>query len=224
MAGLIFLIIGSILATAGAVWLLVNAFRVDWRWGLAVFLLGWTVVPWIIFIIKFWSDARRPFTVMMIGYAVVLLATFIPVLVFDAPIIPDRLAADDGDAASDGSPEASESILPPPRPTARPVHPSWEAIVEELSSDQPQPTPITEEVVVELPAMPGRSARPALSWEELGSKLGRELEISLVNGSEITASLLAVEPSRIQVKHDLGGGGAVYWIERKQVVAMRLVK
>jgi len=76
MAGLAlaFLGVGSLVIFAGGLWLLLLGFQQSLAWG-----LGMLFVPFasLVFAVKYWSIARRPFWVQVAGIAVALLA-FIP--------------------------------------------------------------------------------------------------------------------------------------------------
>lgn len=61
------LMIGSLIAFAGAVWSIVAAFQRHWGWGLAVLL-----IPFASFVFLFvaWQEARKPFFVSIAGAVV----------------------------------------------------------------------------------------------------------------------------------------------------------
>jgi len=207
--------IGSLVGVIAWVWLLVRAFRTGIGWGLLILLLGWTLIPVVIFAVKHWEAAKRPTVLAVVGAAISVVAAGLGV-VFGVDL----------DSVIDGGPvserrletDVSDRVLPPPRPTAQPTHPSWEAVVREMDRDTnagwetfvPSPTPIT-----------GRPRAGALDWGELETRLGHTVIVELENSTVITASLEAVEPDRIRVRHVIGGGEASYWIERGQISLIR---
>ena len=214
------LILGGVLGLIGYVWLVVEAFRVSLGWGLAVFLLGWTWVPLILFAVGHWPAARRPLLVWGIGFVVSGAASAVTFLGVGAQVLSSAPAPearmDDAGRPADPPP----GVLPPPRPTALPTHPSWEAVVSELGKEQ---TPVHEVSSWEelVPERREPRAPASIPWQELPRYSGRRVEIDLVNGTEVTAQLVGVEPERIRVRHVVGGGVVAYWIARDQVVAVR---
>jgi hypothetical protein len=70
-----FLVVSGILVSVGAgIWLLVQAFQIGLGWGLACLLLP---VAQIVFVIKHWSEAGKPFLVSLGGAAVAVVGFFI---------------------------------------------------------------------------------------------------------------------------------------------------
>ena len=214
----VLLTIGGLIGFAAWVWLLVAAFRVGIGWGLLIFLLSWTWIPVIIFAIRYWKEAKRPLMLWGVGFvfsmAAMLIAIFALGMDFDS-IIDET----DGLIAQPAAEtESEESILPRPRPTAQPTHPSWEAVVREIDRDKgdtwealvPSPTPIT-----------GRPGEGWLRWDELTNHIGHLMVVELKNSTVMTTAMEAVEPDRLRVRHVIGGGEASYWIERSQVDRIR---
>lgn len=214
----VIVIVGCLVCTVASIWLLVAAFRVSIGWGLLLFFLGWTWIPLIIFAVKYWDVAKRPLILYGAGLIVVLGAAGISVFALGLEL--DGLIDETGGlvAVSDSEIESTEEVLPPPRPTAQPTHPSWEAIVREVDRDKgdswetfvPSPTPIT-----------GRPGRGWMTWDEIPAHIGKAVVIELENGPTMTAALEAVEPDRLRVRHVIGGGEASYWIEREQIAGIR---
>lgn len=212
------LVIGGLIGLAAWVWLLVVAFRAGIGWGLLILLLSWTWVPVIIFAVRRWEAAKRPIMLWAVGFFLSLAAYLIAAFALGTGF--DSIVEEAGGLTARSEPvtESDRSILPPPRPTAEPTHPSWEAVVQEVSREDgadwetmvPTPTPIT--------------GRPGgwLSWDELPDFLGRRMVLELENNTITTAALEAVEPDRIRIRHIIGGGETSYWIDRDQVALIRL--
>ena len=212
------LVIGGLIGLAAWVWLLVVAFRVGIGWGLLIFLLGWTWIPIIIFAVKYWDLAKRPIMLTVLSVVISGAAYAIAVLVIGMNL--DSLAGETGGlvAQPGADVEIDRPVLPPPRPTALPTHPSWEAIVREVDRETddttweefvPSPTPATQRT-------------NQLSWSELNAHVGRAVVIELVRGTPITAALEGAETERVRIRHVIGGGEASYWIERDQIASIRL--
>jgi hypothetical protein len=211
------LAIGGLIGLVAWVWLVVLAFRTSIGWGLLILLLGWTVIPIIIFAVHHWDEARRPLVLCGIGVVVWLAAAGLAALGFGIEL-ESVVPGGDSTRRRGTSTVVDDNVLPPPRPTAQPTHPSWEAVVREMQRDPvgwetfvPSPTPVT-----------GRPRAGALSWDQLESNLGRSVVIELENNTDVTATLEAVEPQRIRVRHVIGGGVAAYWIDRDQIRLIRV--
>ncbi len=210
--------IGCFISLVAGIWLLITAFRVSVGWGLLIFFLGWTWIPIIVFAVKYWDKAKRPIIIYGAGFAVAVLATAVGTLVLGLEL--GSVMEDSGEfvAMPETEIEPDRPVLPPPRPTALPTHPSWEAIVTEVDRGQedtsweefvPSPTPAT-------------GPPDQLSWAELNSFAGRTVIIALKRGVPITATLEGTKGDRIRVRHVIGGGEASYWIEREKITGIRL--
>lgn len=212
------MVIGGLLGFAAWIWLLIAAFRVSIGWGLAIFFLGWTWIPLIIFAVKYWKEAKRPILLYGASVVVLIVASLIAIFAFGLEL--DSIIEEGGGIiARPGAKIDSENgVLPPPRPTAQPTHQSWEAIVREIDRDKgdswetfvPSPTPVT-----------GRPGEGALGWDEASGYIGRRVVIELTNSTVVTAALEAVEPDRLKIRHVIGGGEASYWIDRDQIDLIR---
>ena len=207
--------LGGLVGFVAWIWLVVVAFRVGTAWGVVILLLSWTWIPVIVFAVQHWDLAKRP--VLLVAAAIILnlvgtVVAFSVVGVDLGSMMADREVPPAAPAGDRSSPE----LLPPPRPTAQPTHPSWEAVVDEMDRDTgsnwetfvPSPTPVDQRNAI-------------LTWDQAAARIGRTVVIELANASTVTAVLEAVEPDRIRIRHTIGGGEASYWIERNQVIAIR---
>jgi hypothetical protein len=201
----------------------VAAFRVGPGWGLAVLLLGWTLVALILFAVRHWSEARRPLLIWSLGFVLSAAAWAVAVAGLGAAVLSSAQAGDEPLDATGKVNDAPPGVLPPPRPTALPTPPSWEAIVHELSSEEGEPSPNAGPRVEQAPERREEvaPASATIPWQELPRYAGRKLDLALHNGSEVTVQLLEVEPERIRVRQVMGGGAAAYWVERDQVLSIR---
>ncbi len=207
--------LGGLVGFIAWIWLVVVAFRVGSGWGVVMLLLSWTLIPVIIFAIRNWDFAKRPVALVVAGLIVNLVASVVAFSVVGielGSVVADTKVPGSITAENESRPE----LLPPPRPTAQPTHPSWEAVVEEMDRDTGNNW---ESFVPSTTPVDPRSA--ILSWDQAATRIGRTVVVELANSSTVTAVLEAVEPDRIRVRHTIGGGEASYWIERDQVVAIR---
>ena len=82
MGGIAFLValvlygVGGLISLGGTVWLVVRAFQTSVGWGLAVFFLPFAN---IVFAVKHWSFAKKPFLLSLAGVAVVIVALVVGV-------------------------------------------------------------------------------------------------------------------------------------------------
>lgn len=211
------LLTGGLIALAAWIWMIVIAFRAGIGWGLLILLLGWTLIPVVIFAVYHWDDVKQP--VVLYAFGLVLGG-------IGSVISSTGLEGGHGPATAGGSVagaaqrevEARPDVLPPPRPTALPTHPSWEAVVGEIDGEParsweslvPSPTPVT-----------GRPGGGGLGWDELAGRIGSTVVLELANNTIVTATLEAVEPDRVRVRHVIGGGEASYWIGRDEIALVR---
>jgi len=209
--------IGGLICLVSWIWLLVVAFRVSVVWGLVLFFLAWTFIPLILFASRNWAEAKRPLMLYGVGLTFTVIAYFLALATVGQEI-DSFTEADSGPMTrKDSVSAADDPVLPPPRPTARPTHASWESVVDEIEEKPdsdwenfvPTPTPAT-----------GRHG--GLEWHELESLIDRKVIIDLERGTVTTAALEAVEPHRLRIRHTIGGGETSYWIERDQITRIRL--
>jgi hypothetical protein len=214
----ILLALGGLIGLVAWIWLLVVAFRVSPGWGLLIFFLSWTWIPVIVFAVKYWDLAKKPIILYAVCFGVSAVAYLVAVFVIGMNL--DSIVDEAGGITTMPGVEAENEkpVPPPPRPTAMPTHPSWEAIVNEVDRDVddssweehvPSPTPAT-----------GRPDQ--LSWAELNSFAGRTIIVELKRGTPVTATLEGAQADRVRVRHVIGGGEASYWIERDKITGIRL--
>ena len=72
--GDLIIILGFIIFVIGGFWFLVAAFRESIWWGLACLLVP--IVP-LFFLIVHWSEARKPFFLQLLGFAVMVIGAII---------------------------------------------------------------------------------------------------------------------------------------------------
>ena len=71
------LVIGGVLYLCGWVMLLVLGFKKGVGWGLTMLFLSWLLIPLIVFLIKFWDEAKPGFLFMVAGVVLSGLGGFI---------------------------------------------------------------------------------------------------------------------------------------------------
>ena len=71
---IVFPIIGSITLAVGAVWLLIEAFRISFLWGIACIFIP---LVSFIFAISYWDRAKKPFIVYLTGLTILIISVSI---------------------------------------------------------------------------------------------------------------------------------------------------
>ena len=211
----ILFIVSSLVCLVAWIWLLVVAFRASLGWGLLVFFLSWLLIPIIVFAVKFWTEAKRPVILYALGMILAFAAGGTAVFVMGMEL--GAMTGDDGASVTSDGVSPGGAVLPPPRPTARATHPSWEAVVKEIEREDdgdwealvPTPTPVT-----------GRAT--GLAWDELPGHIGRRGVVKLTNDTTVVAALEAATSDSIRIRHVIGGGEASYWIKRPEIEHIRL--
>ena len=85
--------LGGLLSFVGGLWLLILAFRQSVLWGLAVMIIPFAS---LFFIVKFWAEARHPFFVSLVSIVLMVVGAFVGVMT----------ASPSGAAAPSGTPVA----------------------------------------------------------------------------------------------------------------------
>lgn len=209
------LVVGGLIGFISWIWLVVVAFRVGVGWGVVMLLLAWTWVPIVIFAIQYWHVAKQPILLWILACVISASAYAVGLVALGSEVEALRPPAG-VDVGTDNGSGSSAELLPPPRPTAEPTHPSWEAVVNEL--ERPADGGWEEHVP---PPTPVNGPEKILSWDQTKTRIGDVIVLELTNNTSVTAVVEAVEPDRIQVRHTIGGGEASYWIERDQVASIR---
>ncbi len=71
------IIIGGIMLFGGCIWFLVVAFQQETAWGVVCIIPFVGIVAGLIFLVKYWNKARKPFAAQVVGYLVMLLGQFV---------------------------------------------------------------------------------------------------------------------------------------------------
>lgn len=69
--------LGIVLSFVGGLWLLILAFRQSVLWGLVVFFIPFAS---LVFIVKYWSEARQPFFVSLVSILLMMIGVFLGVM------------------------------------------------------------------------------------------------------------------------------------------------
>lgn len=218
------LAIGGILYLCGWVMLMVLAFKKSLGWGLVILLLSWLIVPLIVFLIKYWDEARIGFMIMVGGLVVSGVGGFILV----------------GSVATSAMAEFESFDLPQPEVAQQPVDeppPAYlrEPTEAEVESAPPEEPPTDEEPVVspdeeDRPPPAGTVLGERVEWQplanmsDLGAFKGELIELRMTDGTQLRVTLEAIEGGILKVTQRVGGGAMGYSVSLDLVDEVWVVK
>jgi len=210
--------IGGLATLVGGIMLLVAAFRVSVGWGLTVLFLSWLIVPLLIFLVKYWREARAGFLITVGGCAVSAVGWF----VLSGSTMTTDMAQFQGfeverrpfDQAATTDPpserftwdtEGSET----PAPTVR----------VETPTPTPEPSTNQDEADDEGEASPfSRTPRQrVIACADAADHVGSIVTLKLKDGSRSDVILDAVTESELRVTQRMGGGSVTYTVPRDAV-------
>jgi hypothetical protein len=221
----ILIAVGGIVSLVGMVILVFAAFRVSAGWGLTVLFLSWLVVPFVIFLVKYWAEARTGFLISVGGWVLTGIGWFVfagsiasmAMAEFENFEIRESESVDQpvfDDTAEAGEWNEEESVTSPePAPT-------------DIPAPTPTPTPMPAEEYGELQASLAETAakQKIISFEQAREHLGEYVRISLVDGSSATITIDSVDANVLQVTQRVGGGSVSYPVQRRHIKELRLLK
>jgi hypothetical protein len=216
----ILIALGAILYLAGWVMLIVTAFRMGIGWGLAVLFLAWLVIPLVIFLVKYWAEAKSGFLIMLAGLITAGLGGFVLVgsvatstmSEFDElemePFETTR-PAPIGESAETGTPtvpgEEGSGFEDPDWATSSEEGDESGALAEELEEEDARPP---------LEGTTGLGDRinwqPLTNHAELPAYVGELIELRLKDEEVLRVTLTGVERDVLHVIQRVGGGSMSY--------------
>lgn len=218
------IVLGGLASLVGGFMLVVAAFRVSVGWGLALLFLSWLVVPLVLFLVKFWPEAKRGFLISIGGWVVSAIGWFIVVgsvastamaefdgVQLDRPVTFEPVAAD----------EPSTGVLwdePAPDPEPDPVP------IEPLPTTAPTATAVDEEPAVQAQPQRGDDGVDVIALDEVAGHVGALVSIRLKDGSVARVTIDAVSEQTVTVTQRLGGGAMSYPIRRDTIDEIELLR
>jgi hypothetical protein len=219
------LALGGILCLGGWVMLTVLGFKKSIGWGLVILFLSWLIIPLVVFLTKYWGEAKAGFLLLIVGTVVSGIAWFAVV----------------GSVATSGVAEFETFELTPAEVRAQepPAVPVDEEPLPAVAEEEPVTGPIEEAAAAPEPAASPTSsaAAPAptaavlgerVDWEalvdpaNLSAHVGDLVELRMHDGSVLRVNLDAVEPDLLRVTQRVGGGALSYTVRRSQVAEVRV--
>ncbi len=228
----ILLAIGATASFIGFIILVVAAFRISAGWGLAVLFLSGFVIPLIVFLVKYWEDARTGFLISLGGWIVGGIGSFVLIgamattamaeldtFEFQEPVGRPRF-----DSVESENPSEDLSLPTPGRPSTAEVPTLLPSLAEALDEGDEVTEP-EEEAAADAESTSASelaTATTVVPFEELDQHLGKLIEIRLQDGSHMRVFLDAVTADGIQVTQRVGGGTVSYSIKREMVVEINV--
>ena len=220
--------IGAILSLGGWVMLTVLGFKKSIGWGLTILFLSWLIVPLVIFLTKYWAEAKTGFLLLVVGTVVSGIGWFAVV----GSVATSAMAGFETFELSPTEVPVEEPIAAPaedePPPTVIEGEPAT-AVVEEAATDVPlevsSPTP-----VVALPTPAGAVLGERVEWEQLidpahlSAHVGELVELRMRDGSVLRVTLDGVEPDALRVTQRVGGGALSYPVRRSQIAEVHVIR
>jgi hypothetical protein len=224
----VLLTIGGILYLGGWVMLLVLGFKKSIGWGLTILFLSWLVIPLIVFLVKYWDEARIGFLIMISGMLVSALAGFILVgsmatsamaefesLEINQPQVSD-LPYDEPDEQPSPAPSvdagATDPALEQQPETAETL--DWEDEEEEIEQPQPAGTVLGERV----------EWVPLANTATLGAYVDELVELHMKDGAVLRVTLDDIDGNSLRVTQRMGGGALGYPIDMDLIDEIYVMK
>ncbi len=226
--GIALLVIGLVLSLVGGVMFLVAAFRVSVTWGLLVLFVPFAN---LVFLVKYWAEAKKSFFVNAAGCAALVLA--FGALATSAVRAGGTAIAE---AAAQASAEAqrADAAVPAARPRVRPAVAPGSA----APAAQPEAAPATESALPEpagdAPALDEAEAFAKLKDAPNAAPMSEEVKAAdlphyigqrllLVDraGNEMRGTLLAIDPRALRIEREISGGSVSYNVARGDVKEIR---
>jgi hypothetical protein len=220
------LALGGILYLCGWVMLLVLGFKKSLGWGLVILFLSWLIVPLVVFLIKYWDEARLGFFVMVAG----MLASGVGGFILVGSVATSAMA--EFESFDRPKPEIVEPMPVEPYPDIAPEPTGIELEPQdELDEDEPSETDQVEDVPEdERPPPMGAVLGERVEWQPLDtlSNLpayeGELIELHMKDGTVLTVTLDDIRGGTLQVTQRVGGGAMTYNVQLDMVEQVKVVK
>jgi hypothetical protein len=204
--GVVLLAMAGVLSLVGAVMFAVAAFRVSVVWGLLVLFVPFAG---LVFLVKYWAQAKRGFLVSLAGSAVAVLG-FVIVSAGIAATAKAQLAAFAAEAQSQVKPETARQRHAAPRPVADAPEPP----VQEPAAPPAPERGLAVRSLGEPRGFPDVSPETAdpgeISTKDLARHVGEELLFVEKDGGSVWGKLVEVSPKMLRIERRLHGGSVQY--------------
>jgi hypothetical protein len=229
--------LAGIVAAVGFIWLLVVAFRNSALWGVLVFLFS--PIGAIVFAIRYWNEAKRPFLVylgscvslVLLAFSMVLfvgnemvktVAGMEPAAVTTDFEIPAFQPAAEGEVAT----AAAQDLSVPVGDAAAgsEAQQAALAIAERMKPVEEAPTPkLQPEALPEPEPEPGQltlANRDDIPLSRLGDHVGERVRVVTRNGGEFIGHYAGGRDGRLEFEKHVRSGVLVVYFERSELVSV----
>lgn len=220
------LAIGGILSLGGWVMLTVLGFKKSFGWGLAILFLSWLIIPLVIFLTKYWAEAKTGFLLLVVGTVVSGIGWFAVV----GSVATSAMAEFETFELTPTEVPVEEPIPAPleeePTPVVAEASPAATAAEEAIgaSLEAASPTPLA------LPTPAGAVLGERVEWQQLidpadlPAHVGELVELRMRDGSVLRVTLDGVEPDALRVTQRVGGGALSYPVRRSQIIEVHVTR
>jgi hypothetical protein len=225
------LALGGILYLCGWVMLLVLGFKKGLGWGLVILFLSWLILPLIVFLIKYWDEARLGFLVMAGGLLASAVGLFILIGASATSAMAEFESLDRSQSrVIEPAPADPYPALEPEPMDPEPTEPESQADGETDEVGPDQIDPVEAEPEGERPPPMGAVLGERVEWQpldnisELSAYEGEVIELNMTDGTVLNVTLDDVRGDVIQVTQRVGGGAMTYNVRLELVEQVRVVK
>lgn len=218
--GVVLLVVAGILSLVGTVMFAVAAFRVSLVWGLLVLFVPFAG---LVFLVKYWGQAKRGFLVGLAGSTVGVIAF----LALSAGIA-SKAKAQLGDLAAQMQSQTKAEMarqreaVPPPAPAAPGT--GAEPVLEAQAAPAPE-RPLAVRSIGDLRGFPEIPSDPSDPGEirkpDLARHVGEELLFVEKDGGSIWGKLVSVSPRSLRIERRLHGGSVQYEVPLTDIRTVR---
>jgi len=229
MAWIGLMAVGGLGSLAAFVWLLVIAFRESTAWGLASLFIPFAA---LVFVLKFWDQAKLPFFGCLAGSALGLFAavgysmTSVNIGIEEYADLGERVAWESPTVESlpDIEPEDESDVQvedPGPDQTGEVIDELMESAAELRTTDHEDALEILDEAGV--PPPPPRAHRDGtlVPISTLGSFQGERIVLILKSLERVSAYVVGVDGNSVKLRHRVGGGSVIYRIDFDDIKEVR---
>ena len=226
----VLLTIGGILYLGGWVMLLVLGFKKSVGWGLTILFLSWLVIPLIVFLVKYWDEARVGFLIMISGMLISSLAGFILVGSMASSAMAEFESLDMNQPQVSDLPYDEPAEQPSPAPVVD------DGATEPTVESAPESTPdsdfddFEDDDATDPPPPAGTALGERVEWvplanlSNLGAYKDELVELHMKDGTVLRVTLDDVQGNTLRVTQRMGGGALGYPINLDLIEQIKVMK
>jgi len=233
MAWMVLMVVGGLISLAAFIWLLVIAFRESAVWGLACLFIPFAA---LVFAFKFWDETKMPFFGVLVGsffavfggvgYSMTSVNLGIEEyadlgerVAWESPTVdpieydqPGDLESDEQDPPAefqepDQGVEETDMVMAAAAELNSSDHEDALSILDEAGEPPPPPRPHRDGTLVPV--------------SSLGSLQGERVVIVLNTLERVSAYVVGVDNTTVQLRHRVGGGSVTYTVDFEDIKEVR---